>query len=211
MYFFGLDLGKSNDYTALCIARRTDFESDAGVIEINNVVRWPLGTPYVKVAEQVAEVIKSIPGAIVTKEDWPMEAEVPRKWREHNYYLVVDATGVGNAVVELLRKQQLRLTEVVITGGNSQPSVVDGQTRVPKVQLISPLRVALENRRLRVAAQIPHWREIERELMDFEEEISGTGAPPYGNRSASGHDDMVLAMALAVWEASRRKKFVYGF
>lgn len=201
MYFLGLDLGKSNDYTALCIAQRHDFNDRTSAIEVNNVVRYPLGTPYTKVAEHVGGLVKQLPDAMIEKEYWPDDAQVPRKTIDHNYRLIVDATGVGNAVVELLRAQRLKMVEVVITSGTGQ--VRDEGTRryVPKVQLISPLRVAFESGRLKVSSQIPHWRDIERELMDFDEEINGTGSPTYGNRSASGHDDMVLAMALSVWFA----------
>ncbi len=211
MYFIGLDLGKSNDYSAVCIAQRTDFDNPKGAIEVNNVDRFPLGTPYTKVAQHVGDLIRRLPDAIVEREYWPMDKEIPRKEVIHDYMLIVDATGVGNAVVELLRAQRLRMDEVVITSGVGQDRSEGSRTYLPKVQLISPLRVAFESGRLKIATQIPHWRQIESELMDFDEEISGSGAPSYGNRSANGHDDMVLAMALAVWKADKMRKFHYGF
>lgn len=207
MYFLGLDLGKSNDYTALCIAQRKDLDHKDSIIEVNNVVRFPLGTPYTRVASQIGEIIRALPDAIVSKEEWPMNAEMPRTYTDHNYRLIVDATGVGNAVVELLRAQQLKMVEVVITSGVGQVRDEGSRRYVPKVQLISPLRVAFESGRLKVASQIPNWRDVERELMDFDEEINGTGAPSYGNRSANGHDDMVLAMALAVWFAGQVRRW----
>lgn len=209
MYFIGLDLGKANDYSAVCIAQRHDFNDRKSVIEINNVDRFPLGTPYVKVAQHMSDLVKKLPDAMIEESYVPAGKEIPVKSVRSNYILVVDATGVGNAVVELLRAQKLRMAEIVITGGAGQPHG-DGQTHLAKVHLVSALRVAFESGRLKVSDQMPHWAEIMKELMDFKETIGGTGVPTYGNESSGGHDDLVLAMALAVWKAGVARPFMFG-
>ena len=66
---------------------------------------------------------------------------------------MVDATGVGAAVVDLLERARLgvRIVPVSITAGADAHEGMAGSWRVPKRDLVSVLQVLLQQGRLRVA------------------------------------------------------------
>jgi hypothetical protein len=107
--------------------------------------------------------------------------------------MAVDATGVGTPVVEMLRAalqsdqtaMRCELKPVVITGGYGERHA-SGTWYVGKADLLTRLRASLELRDLRIAAGLPETPALVKELTGF------------GGR---GHDDMVMALALAMWGA----------
>lgn len=70
---------------------------------------------------------------------------------------------------------------------------------VPKQDLIAELQLALESGELKIAARM---REA-RELLDMRMHQRETGYVRYGADGAGPHDDLVIALALAVWRARR--------
>jgi len=80
-------------------------------------------------------------------------------WKE--CVLVVDSTGVGAPVVDLLKRAPLEawLTPVTITGGEHQSSGRDGW-RVPKRDLVTAVQVALERGELRLPVGMAMGREL---------------------------------------------------
>jgi hypothetical protein len=93
------------------------------------------------------------------------------------------------------------ITAIHITGGTS---VNDdkGITYVPKRELVGTVQVALQTERLRIASQLPEAAMLVRELQDFRVTITEAATDTYGGRQGS-HDDLVLALALALWTAKK--------
>ena len=109
--------------------------------------------------------------------------------------LVVDATGVGQPVVDMLRAARLGcdICAVTITGGDK--ARCDGAGwNVPKQDLLAGLQVLLERGELRIAKDLRGARLLMRELMDMQ----AKGAGGYGQ-----HDDLVIALALACWRVRK--------
>jgi len=148
--------------------------------------RLPLGMSYV---EQVSIVQK-------------LTTQV---WSE----LVVDQTGVGRGVVDLVRDKGLLLHAVSITAGDAEPSfelVKGGQNwRVSKRLLVSTLVALLHSERLKISAGLPLAQTLVDELLSFDVTTSATGRETYSAREGQ-HDDLVLAVALACWNAVRVRK-----
>src|SRR5207253_9550902 len=87
--YAGLDLGQKHDPSAIAVVERED-EKHLGLgstvmkcLRVRHLERVPLGTPYARVAERVSGLLCQ-----------PQFRRITR--------LVVDATGVGVRVVELL-------------------------------------------------------------------------------------------------------------
>jgi hypothetical protein len=95
---------------------------------------------------------------------------------------------------------------VTITGGDKTTCEGPWEWRVPKRDLISGLVVALQGGRLRWAAGLPAAATLEAELLDVRVKISQDGHDSYGAWREGQHDDLVLAVALAVWAAQRPLK-----
>src|SRR4051794_37230523 len=189
--FVGVDLGQARDYTAIVIVERARWlvrERDpitgsfrSGTFwQVRHAERVPLGASYPDVVEHIRRLVKREPIA-------------------GRCTLVVDATGVGAPVVDLLRRERLGcpVVPVVITAGETASS--DGvRYRVPKRDLIAGLQVAFQKRRLGLAQGLPMLGELREELRSMRVRVSENGSERYAGRV---HDDLVLALALAWWKA----------
>jgi hypothetical protein len=113
--------------------------------------------------------------------------------------LVVDATGVGRPVVDLLQAAELgcKIWPVTITSGASEGSGADGY-RVPKRDLIMGLLLMIQNRELKIAQGMAEGQALLKEMANMRVSVTSGGREKFGARSGE-HDDLVLAVALAVW------------
>ena len=191
MFYLGLDLGKMRDFSAFAVVEREDERVGWSTVQASQVLRVrylervALGTPYTRVVERVAEVTRNpkLNGAS---------------------YLTVDATGVGVPVVELLRAAKLGcrgMTAVTITPGaraRQAPGFGVGEHwHVPRTDLLAGLQMLLERGELRISKKMRESGTLVRELLS----MRGGGA----NSLNGQHDDLVLAVALACWQAMRPK------
>jgi hypothetical protein len=126
----GLDLGKSSDPSALTVLewtwprRSTPFPAKPllptrrPTYDVTALKRWPLGTPYVDIVQWLTRLFLS-PALQVTGQPMPV--------------LVVDQTGVGAAVVEMLLEAMIHakvragLFAVTITAGAAVTHVLGGR------------------------------------------------------------------------------------
>lgn len=123
---------------------------------------------------------------------------------------MVDATGVGGPVVDLLKRAEVgcRMFPVMITGGD-QTTESGGYWRVPKRELVVGLQVMFEEKQLRIAGRIPETKVLLREMMNMRVKVSEGGHDSYAGREGA-HDDLVLAVALACWRARRKRYDMFG-
>jgi hypothetical protein len=207
-YTLGLDLGKMSDFSALAIAgerpERTNLIlgkaqlvpiwADDPSYALPWLQRWPLRTPYETIARDVAGRVAALVAV--------PQAEVQ---------LFVDGTGVGTAVVEILRQQaaiaamQERFQIVTITAGREVTQVAGGW-HVAKGELVSVAQVALQRGKLHVAPTLPEARTLRDELTTFEVTLTEAANATFSHRDGK-HDDVVLATALALWGARQRPAY----
>jgi hypothetical protein len=117
--------------------------------------------------------------------------------------LAVDFTGVGAPVFDILKTSYTGvLIGVLITGG-SVITQDENIYRIPKVNLISGLRVALESKNLVIARGMQESQTLVDELGNFELKISEDGR--IRMEAGRGHDDLVMSLALSLWLASTIK------
>lgn len=72
---------------------------------------------------------------------------------------------------------------------------------VPKQNLMAGLQLALDQEELRIAKKMPSAGTLTRELLDVRMARREFGGNQYGAEGAGKHDDLVIALALAVWRA----------
>lgn len=186
----GLDLGKRRDWTALAIAQA--FAVDLPVPDDPETTRkqiaWDI--PFLdRVQNQSYELIADRVAALMARPE------------HRDSILVIDETGVGTAVGDMLEARGLRPHRVTITGGIH--AVSSGLIHhVPKRDLATIVGILLESKRLRIAKSLPLASVLSAELENFQVKISLTGHDSYGagdDWRENNHDDLVLAVALAVW------------
>ena len=178
-FYLGLDLGQARDYSAIAVAERrveltgardpiTYLDHTRTRIFVRHLERIPLRTPYPDVVARVRAITQQYAG---------------RKIK-----VVMDATGVGAAVRDMLSRAQLGvpLAGVTITGGH-RVTYSYGDYHVPRHDLLANLRVLLEKRMLEIMFAGDAAEALRTELLRW------------GRRST--HDDLVFALALACWKA----------
>lgn len=113
--------------------------------------------------------------------------------------LVIDNTGVGRPVADMLREKGADPIAVSITSGK-RTTFGDGVYRVPKRELVRGVVTALESGTLRIAAGLPYANAFKAELADFQATLTDKGSTVFGGKRE--HDDLVIAVALALWGVS---------
>jgi hypothetical protein len=119
--------------------------------------------------------------------------------------LAVDQTGVGRPVIDLLRgaRIQAQVVPVTITAGHQATIADGGGWLVPKKELVSTLQVLLAARRLQVAPTLAEAPTLVRELQIFQVKITRAAHETFSSSGDGQHDDLVLALAIALWYAER--------
>ncbi len=188
--YVGVDLGRSHDPSAIAVVEfmteptgTVHPETRAPLFRCSLAVRYlespALETPYPEVVRRVVRLSE--------------QARLRGRCT-----LVVDASGVGAPVVDLMKLTRgakgAPIEPVVITGGR-EVGQSSGGTTVPKTVLMDRLEHGLRMNKVRVAPG-DLTNEFFRQLMLLEREVQPSGHVTY--TSAAGvHDDL----ALAVWKA----------
>jgi hypothetical protein len=193
-FFVGLDLGQAQDYTALAVLQRPlVHRSDPPSLRrpayaLRHLHRFLLGTPY-------PEVVKAVLGLLRMP---PLTGSV----------LVIDQTGVGRPVVDLLAdglRDRVTCTffPITITAGHEATLGEGGGLRVPKKELVAAVQVLLQSRRLHVARSLADAPVLVRELENFRVKVTASAHETVEAWRERDHDDLVLAVALAAWMGER--------
>jgi hypothetical protein len=160
-----------------------------GATEDHYTARWlerlPLDTPYPVVAGRLVEVVQSVrkravgPTATIT--------------------LFMDATGVGQPVVDVLRGAGLDvpIKAVYFTHGDRRLVDEDGNIKLGKAWLVSRLQALLQTARLHLP-DMPEAKALAQELLDYEIRVDENANDKYGAFRVGAHDDLVTALGLAV-------------
>jgi hypothetical protein len=192
-FVIGLDLGQSADYTALAVVQYVltvdplPPTKKHRSLHLRHLERYPLRTLYPDIAEGVVALMRD-----------PKLSPGPQ--------LVVDQTGVGPAVTDLLKQKGLWFKAVTITGGN-ETTYGGGSWHVPKRDIVGALEVPFHTGQLKVAEDLKLWPTLRDELLNFKRKINlKTAHDSYEHWRETDHDDLVLATALACWWIARRSR-----
>lgn len=126
-------------------------------------------------------------------------------YRKPNYaprlWLVVDATGVGRPVVDILRDALHGIRVYLIPATFTHGDRLDqggGEWRVGKAFLVSRLQSLFQTSRIKLPADHREAAAMANELISYELKVSEQGNDTYGAFKVGTHDDLVTALGLAV-------------
>jgi hypothetical protein len=184
-FFVGLSLGQAQEATAVAVIQHTGNVKEA-VCHVPHLKRYALGTSYPEIVKDVAERLQKAPA---------------------NACLILDATGVGQAVVELIRTHSLLSTRdanihsVSVTGGEAEGR--EGRHwRVPKLNLVGAVQVLLQSQRLKIASDLPDTPALVNELGSFKVKVVTSVNESFSEWRERPQDDLVFAVAVACWAAT---------
>jgi hypothetical protein len=214
--FIGLDLGQSVDATALAVVEEPLYHPFSatwvsyGALTLEErdqypavarrwaalapalpplwlrlLKRYALGTPYQAICTDVIRLLG-----------------YPTIKRREDAVLVVDGTGVGAPVVDIFRYSALPcdLYSVIITGGNTSEF-----NHITKVDLIGATIAVLQSGRLRVTDATEETETWAKEMSNYKFALTDAKNLTYNAREGK-HDDLVLAVALAVYKRTRENR-----
>ena len=206
-FSIGLDLGQSRDSSAAVLVERVlviepfdettfDQKHSAGgywideryVVDtwhVRHIRKWPLGTDYTAVVDDVADMFG--------------DPDI-----NHQAKLVMDYGGVGRGVydmfVEAYRAGRLgdRWPDRVTLTGGFATSASTG-TASHKGDVVSKLLAASQRGRVTIPPELDHAEALQNEIRAFTLKQSKTGSVRFEAKHESDHDDLLLALAMAVW------------
>lgn len=156
-YVCGVDLGKALDWTVITVIDK----------QTHCVVYWDR----------------------FQKIDWNLQKErivsVARKY--NNAKIIIDATGNGSPIVEMIKREGLTVDAFVFTTSNSR-------TGKSKMDLIDKLSIFIQEK----GVFIPNEPVLLDELSSYAQELTDSGNVKY-SAPVGMHDDTVCSLALAVW------------
>ncbi|MBY0508666.1 MAG: hypothetical protein K2P94_00810 [Rhodospirillaceae bacterium] len=200
-YTVGVDLGQTTDPTAIAVIEREHIPG--GTLRgspptpsrtayiLRHLERLKLGTPY---PAQVAYV-----GSLLAR---------PPLSNTEGTELIIDKTGVGRAVFDMFAAAGFKPKGCTITGGENETWSM-GDYRVAKLQLVSRLQAMLHSGELEIAGDLPDLPALKAELQNFRVNFTQVGNMTFAARMGT-HDDLVLAVAIALWYAEHRANHVSG-
>ena len=112
----------------------------------------------------------------------------------------LDFTGCGRPVADQFERASLRPQMVLITAGNEVTRNGGNTYHVPKGFLVSGLEFRMHSGELKIAPALKD------ELRDFGRKVSESGRVTYNARSGA-HDDLILAICIALFIATNRSTF----
>ena len=186
--YVGLDLGKRQDHTALAVLElrwqygeknyATNKVAEHPTLLLRYAARLALDTETTKIPRFVRDTLQRFA---------PNTADPTR-----TDTLLIDATGNGHTVVELIRKDQIRarIIPICLTGGHKANFLKDGYQSLPRTDMVNSLKMLFELGHLELDQDAPGFHDVERELVQFQ---------PSGDQQE--HDDLVMAIAMAAWQA----------
>lgn len=211
LVIIGADIGQKVDPTAIVVVETSTRGGEptgewtmpkvAGIVDTRDIrqvrtrvetiytaryiQRLELGTSYPKVAEHIAGVVGNLKSRGI-----------------HSPFLIVDATGVGLPVVDLLRDAlkgtAVRLLPVTFTYGDKYTKTKTSAS-VGKAHLVSRLQALLQTDRL-ILPITAESQALARELKEYEIKVDVDANDKYGAFKTGAHDDLVTALGLAVLE-----------
>lgn len=198
----GVDIGQSVDPTAIVVTRKMTAPDMPATYQTHSLERLPLQMSFVAQADRIAEVVAGLK---------TMSTERTAKGQQgYSVELVVDATGIGRVLIDLLRERRLAPIAVTIVAGDKSVERIDKGISIGKYKLIGDLKLLMEQRRMR----LPETEEAyicAKELQNYHEKQNDqTGYIRYDARSGS-HDDLLFALGLSVIDRSTGGGSVLAF
>lgn len=181
----GCDIGQRVDPTAIIVVETQDREGITHYLA-RLVERLPLGTSYPVVADRITVIVRGLE---------QRSQALERRGTNFSIEVVIDATGIGLAIGDLLRERGIFPVSVFFTGGDKRSDRHD-EVSVGKGWMVGRLQVLLQSGRLHLPTT-PEARVLADELVNYEITVNDHANASFNARQGK-HDDLVIALGLAV-------------
>ena len=203
-----VDLAKKRDFTAIMV-----MKDSPQVVLGNELLKQPNKVVHYYDIVYIAQKQGAWYHAIVQE----IEELMQRATLVENADLIVDGTGVGEGVVEIMREQGLQPIPIITTNGGlvrevyaDVAEVFPGAPRlgmrtlqeihVPKTDLVAAGQLLVQQERVRVAAGLKWAEEAREQFKSFRGKINErTKKKVYEAETEEEHDDIVICFLMGAW------------
>ena len=193
-YVAALDLGEAGQPTALAVLEQEVIDlpfrrgRELRALKLRHLKRFPLDASYADIGTETAKVIARLG-----------DDEQAKGGTD----LVIDITGTGRPVGEIMKREGLDPIFVTVTGSAKETEVAPRDWHISRNDLVGRLRVLFQDKRFRVSKKMPLVEKFVEELQSFsmKKKLLNTNDPESWRERPD--DDLVLAVAIAAWRAKR--------
>lgn len=197
-YTVGIDIGQKRDPTAIAVVelrKRATRQAVEDVHITRFLERLPLGTSYPQIGARLDEIVKNA-NQRARQQHFDQYGDVPNM--HYRFEVYIDATGVGQPVVDVLAETGRRIFPVYFTHGDRRTENDDGGITLGKAWLVSHLQSLFQTERVMLPAEHAEADAMLNELLAYEIRVSEDANTRYGAFRTGAHDDLVTALGLAV-------------
>ena len=181
----GVDIGQRTEPSAVCVAETEDRPGLHGRTEYHYLVRHlerlPIGTTFPALADRTAEVAARVV-----------------EWTAESPFVYLDATGLGQSVVDLFTARILgaRVVAVYFNHGDRRLRVDHKEVHLGKAFMVARLQTLLQSDCLHLP-RMPDAEALAKDLREFEIQVREDANDRYGAFRVGARDDLVTALGLA--------------
>jgi len=179
----GLDLGQQYDYTVLTAISAVFVSKRDMRYKLEYIHRYPLKMSYPDMGASVTRFMNSA------------------KVKLHNPILIVDYTGVGAPVYDILIKNGLAPVGLTVTGGLSVNITNRYKIAVPKRDLVASLQIVIQNKKIVIPSSLKEYAQLVAEVQNFSMDVTKGSSPTFNALRDNVHDDIIMSLCMATWYA----------
>jgi len=169
----GWDVAQTTDSSIIAVVA---YDGNPAMYWVRRIVKLPKGMSYDKQVKAVKEMF--------------FQYQSPR--------LIIDRTGVGLPICDMIVAGGLQPVQVSLTSGDLVNKPEPGKVNLPKKDMVAAITKVIQERRLRVVAGCENAALFKTELKAFQLKVSASGHNTY-NAAPGQHDDTITAIGLCLW------------
>jgi len=169
----GWDVAQTTDSSVIAVI---EYDGNPPMYWVRRIVKLQKGMPY---DAQVREVRTLF-------------------FEYHNPRLIIDRTGVGLPICDMIVAGGLQPIQVSLTAGDIMNKPEPGKINLPKKDMVSSLTRCIQERRIKVTRDCENAALFRTELKAFQLKVSASGHNTY-NAAPGSHDDTITAIGLCLW------------
>jgi hypothetical protein len=192
-YIVAVSIGSMMEPTAIAIleqeARTRDgYDVFNHALRLRHLERVPLDMRYPDMVDRVDSLVGQL-------EDQEQSKETD---------LIVDVTGTGRSVGNLMVQSGLKPIRITITGGVGEDEYEHRNWKLAKTELVGGLQVTFQSDRLEMASGLELVPTFVKELQGFKMRPPIINANDPESWREGQFDDLVFAVGLANWRAGKQ-------
>lgn len=169
----GWDIAQTVDSSIIAVI---EYDGNPAMFWVRRIVKLPKGMPYDQQVKAVHELFH--------------QYQNPR--------LIIDRTGVGLPICDMIVAGGLYPVQVSLTAGDVVNKPAPGKVNLPKKDMVASITKVIQERRLKVVAGCENAALFRSELKNFQLKVSASGHNSY-NAAQGYHDDTITAIGLCLY------------